>query len=90
MIPAENVRQMLEQKDRGWLLLRTIWLVKVSGSFCGAAKRLDMSGVTSIRKRIESLQEQLGGAVLFMSDGTGVMFTADGEELLEILYEEFG
>ena len=67
----------------------TFFVVCERGSYYQAARLLGLSGITPVRRRIETLQRELGDLTLVVSDGTGIEITKIGEALLELIRSEF-
>jgi DNA-binding transcriptional LysR family regulator len=81
---------MLSQKGQGWVRLWTFFIVGQCGSYYAAYPRLGLSGITPVRRRIETLQCDLGGVALVVGERDGITFTAAGFALLEFLQTVFG
>jgi hypothetical protein len=85
---VSRIQQMLAQRGQGWVRLRTLFYSALCGSHRRAAPILRLSGITPVRKRIETLQGDLD-LVLVFSDVSGSCMTADGEAVVVLIRPEF-
>jgi len=87
----DKVNQMLEEKGQGYVRLNTFFQVKTKGSYYSAVRKLGLSGCSSVRRRVEELQEELElDRPLVWSDGTGLNFCGCSNDLYDFLKPFFG
>ena len=85
----ERINSMLAYKGQGWVQLHTFHVVGQCGSYYGAHGILGLSGCSSVRRRLETLQADLDLNLVY-SDGSGIVITPTGQQLLKLLGSAFG